>query len=104
MAHPRRFRVLHELEELGVEVCRQAEATSIDAHTVSYTQTNADGTTREETAPADAVIIASGLEPAPELARMLEGLAPDVQVLGDATGVDYLEGAIRDGFHAARRL
>ncbi len=104
MAHPRRFRVLHELEELGVEVCRQAEATRIDAHAVFYTQTNADGTTREETAPADAVIIASGLEPAPDLPRRLEGLAPDIQVLGDATGVDYLEGAIRDGFHAARRL
>ena len=104
MAHPRRFRVLHELEELGVEVCREAEATGIDAHSVFYTQKNPDGTVGEETTPADAVIIASGLEPAPELARMLDGIAPEIQVLGDATGVDYLEGAIGDGFHAARRL
>ena len=104
MAHPRRFRVLHELEELGVEVCRQTRATGITHDTVTYTQTTPDGTESDGVADADAVIIASGLEPNPGLAEKLEGLAPEIQVLGDATGVAYLEGAIRDGFHAARKL
>lgn len=104
MAHPRRFRVLYELGELGVEVHRHAEATEITTTEVRYTRTDPDGTQSQHHAPADAVILAAGLEPNPHLATQLQGLAPEIQVLGDATGVEYLEGAIRDGFHAARTI
>ena len=104
MAHPRRFRVLHELEELGVDVRRHAIATAITASAVHHSQAAADGTQSKHSIRADTVIIASGLLPSPDLATALEGLAPEVHVLGDATGVEYLEGAIRDGFHTARSL
>ena len=104
MAHPRRFRVLHEMEELGVRILRQARADAIEKGQVACTIEQPDGTSNSEMIPADTVILATGLEANPDLAEALKGLAPQVRVLGDATGVTYIEGAVSDGFHAALEL
>ena len=53
---------------------------------------------------ADTVIVASGLEGNPDAIKAFEGLAPQVEVIGDCTGVTYLEGAIHDGFAAGGRV
>jgi 2,4-dienoyl-CoA reductase (NADPH2) len=104
MAHPRRFRVLHEMAELGVKVVRKAKVKNITDASVVFEIGQPDGSVEPSEAPADSVILATGLEANPALGKALAGLAATVEVIGDATGVGYLEGAIRDGFAAAMRL
>lgn len=104
MAHPRRFRVLHEMEEMGVRILRNTRADAIEAKHVACTIEAPDGTTTTENLAAETVIIATGLDANPALGEALAGLAPEVKVLGDATGVTYIEGAVSDGFHAAIAL
>ncbi|MFP6663956.1 MAG: FAD-dependent oxidoreductase [Deltaproteobacteria bacterium] len=104
MAHPRRFRVLHEMAELGVKVVRQAQVKEITDTSVIFAVAQPEGGTATAETAADSVIIATGLTANPALGEALAGLAGTVEVLGDATGVEYLEGAIRDGFAAAMRL
>ncbi len=96
MALPRRWRVLHELEELGVEVVTGAHVERIEAREVRFR--GVDGETRS--VPVDNVVVAGGVEPSPVLAAALRARGLEVHEVGDATGVGYIEGAIRDGFHA----
>jgi 2,4-dienoyl-CoA reductase (NADPH2) len=101
MAHPRRWRVLHDLREAGVHLIDQAAVTRIDERNVHYATGPAEGHTTPDQVKADTVVIATGLVANPALADALreQGITPIV--IGDCQGVGYIEGAIRDGFSAA---
>jgi 2,4-dienoyl-CoA reductase (NADPH2) len=104
MAHPRRWRVLHDLREAGVHLIDQATVTRIDEHAVHYETGPHEGHVTPEEVPANTVVIATGLVANPELADALleQGITPIV--IGDCQGVGYIEGAIRDGYHAALEI
>jgi 2,4-dienoyl-CoA reductase (NADPH2) len=104
MAHPRRSRVLHELRERGVELVTRARVLEIGATRVRFEGAAGDAPGAPREAAADTVILATGLVPNPALGRALRARGLRVLEVGDATGVGYLEGAIRDGFHAALAL
>ena len=99
MAHPRRWRVLEDLRDAGTSLVGNAQVKRITETAVEYT--SGEDT---QTVPADSVVIAVGLA---ANAALSEWSLPDsikVEVLGDADGVTYIEGAIRDGFRAAWEL
>ncbi|MHA7838949.1 MAG: oxidoreductase [bacterium] len=104
MAHPRRWRVLDDLQKLGVETVTQARVRSIGREAVSYEAGPSEGERLVGRAPADTVILAVGLGPNPAAAAHLAETGIPIREIGDATGVGYLEGAIHDGFHAALEL
>ena len=106
MAHPRRWRVLHELRESGVELVPRVDILAIEAERVRYQvrpASEGDAPTPFEVA-ADTVIVATGLEANPSAVAGFEELDLPVRAIGDCTGVGYLEGAIHDGFTAAAEL
>jgi len=96
MAHPRRWRVLHELRQAGVELVADAEVLEIARDAVRYRVGE-----QAHAVPADHVIVASGLRGSPDAIARLESAGVPVIAVGDGTGVGYLEGAIHSGFHAA---
>ncbi|MCA9509648.1 MAG: FAD-dependent oxidoreductase [Myxococcales bacterium] len=108
MAHPRRWRVLHDLREGGVELVANARVLEIRADAVRFEVTpqsrTGDAAPQVREFAADTVVVATGLEGSPELVARFDGLAPHVEAIGDCTGVGYLEGAIGDGFRAASAI
>lgn len=96
----RRMRILSELKEHGVELCGGAADIAITADAVSFTA--ADGAARS--VRADHVIVAMGASGNPALAERLRAEGYAVEAVGDCTGIGYIEGAIRGGADAARRL
>ena len=96
MAHPRRWRVLGDLRDHGVELVAGVTDIAIEADEVTY---RVDDETR--TSPATAVIVATGLEADGSVADALRADGIDPIVIGDAASVGYLEGAIHAGFHTA---
>ncbi|MBC7304918.1 MAG: oxidoreductase, partial [Nocardia sp.] len=56
------------------------------------------------TAPADLVVMASGVSAQAPLADALAGVVPEVYVVGDAVEVDYIEGAIHTAWKVATAL
>ncbi|MFA9565443.1 MAG: FAD-dependent oxidoreductase, partial [Acidimicrobiales bacterium] len=100
MAHPRRWRVLADLRDHGTTLITGATATRITATEVHYRL--ADDT--EASADADSVVIATGLTGNQNLDqwRHVDGVEPIM--IGDATGITYLEGAMHDGHRAALAL
>jgi 2,4-dienoyl-CoA reductase (NADPH2) len=99
MAHPRRWRVLTDLRDDGARLLTGATVTQIDDGSVSY---EVGG--RVDSTEADSVVIATGLVADEGVADAFRsaGFAPTV--IGDCKGVGYLEGAMRDGFHAGREV
>ena len=100
MAHPRRWRVLTDLRDHGATLLTGAEVTAIDEGAVRYVvgDTGDDATSAVE---VDSVVIATGLVADETVADQFRAAGFDPVVIGDCTGVGYLEGAIHDGFHAA---
>jgi 2,4-dienoyl-CoA reductase (NADPH2) len=101
MAHPRRWRVLHDLREAGVRLETNARVIEIGATHVRFTRDGEGEAGAPEDVAADSVILARGLAANPGPAEALRSLGAAVIVIGDANGVGYIEGAIHDGFHAA---
>lgn len=102
MAHPRRWRVLHELREAGVRLVTEANRIEIGTDAVRFRAPETPGgEPREDSAPADTVVIATGLHANDEAANALAAAGVPVVPVGDVTGVTYIEGAIHDGFLAA---
>jgi 2,4-dienoyl-CoA reductase (NADPH2) len=98
MAHPRRWRVLTDLRDDGAQLVTGATVTRIDEGSVSYVVgEGADGTA---TVDVDSVVIATGLVADGRVADMFTAAGFVPKVIGDCKGVGYLEGAIREGFHA----
>ncbi|MER5838557.1 hypothetical protein ABT116_49900, partial [Streptomyces sp. NPDC002130] len=56
------------------------------------------------TAPADMVVVASGVSAQAPLADALIGVVSDVHVVGDAVNVDYIEGAMHTAWKVAMDL
>lgn len=104
MAHPRRWRVLDDLREHGVELIANAHVRSIGEEAVSYEVRGGEGGPVPATVLADTVVLAIGLASNPEVAAALEGVDATVREIGDVKGVRYIEGAINDGFEAAMAL
>ena len=99
LAHPRRWRLLEDIRNEGVELFKAVQIEEIEESSVRYR--NGDDTFQAE---ADTVVLTTGLADNPTLADQLkqEGLEPIV--VGDCTGVSYIEGAIHEGFQAALAL
>ncbi len=99
MAHPRRWRVLNDLREHGAELVAEAEVLEVTSMQVRYRQNDID-----RAVDADCVVVASGLVGDESVAQRLRAAGVDPVTIGDCTGVGYLEGAIREGFHAGRAV
>ena len=99
MAHPRRWRALHEARVHGVVFETEAELVKITAKNVVYRVNGED-----RTCAADNVIIASGVSADTTLADSLRAEGIDVHVVGDAGDVGYIQGAIRSGYLVGRSL
>ncbi len=106
MAHPRRWRALHEARAHGGDFRTGARLAAItDTEVVAEVPDpeGGDGTRTEVRFAADAVLLAGGVVPDPSLAdalRTVLGTDVPVHVVGDAGTVDYIEGAIRSGHDA----
>lgn len=92
MAHPRRWRALHESRLAGVTFHTKAEATSISPTQVEYQQ--ADMTLQLD---ADTVIFAGAVHADRSLADTLLADGHEVHIVGDADEEWYIEGAVRSG-------
>jgi 2,4-dienoyl-CoA reductase (NADPH2) len=99
MAHPRRWRVLHDLRRAGVVLHGETRVLEIGADTIRFESIGPDS--RSDSWPADTVIIATGLVANPEAVEALRGAGVPLVVIGDANGIGYLDGAIEQGFKAA---
>ncbi len=99
MAHPRRWRVLHDLRRAGVVLHGETRVLEIGADTIRFESIGPDS--RSDRWPADTVIIATGLVANPEAVEALRGAGVPLVVIGDANGIGYLDGAIEQGFKAA---
>ncbi len=100
MALPRRWRALHGLREHGVALLTGVRVEEITDEGVIYTAK--DGA--RSSVPIDTVILASGTGENRRLADSLEGLGPEVHLLGDCCGVGYIEGAMMDAARIARAI
>ena len=101
MAHPRRWRVLHELRAHSVRLVTGARVTEIGEQAVRFDVAAKKGAApQHEEVAADTVILATGLEANPEPAQRLREAGVPVIEIGDATGVGYIEGAVHSGFAA----
>ena len=103
MAHPRRWRVLHDLREAGVELVTDAKPLEITTDAVRFSR-KAEGEDEgpiESLVPADTVVIAEGLAANPDPLEALRASGVPVVPIGDVDGVTYIEGAIHQGFRAA---
>lgn len=96
----RRWRVLDELHHLGVTMLTDAQHIEIGDHVVRYA--NPGGQVR--TLAADHVIVAQGATGDTRLADSLVAAGFSVDVIGDANGVGYIEGAMQDAAELAKML
>jgi len=96
----RRMRLVSELCGHGVGLHPGASDIEIKPDAVHFTA--ADGSPGR--IPCDQVIVAKGACANPALADTLRSAGWPVQVIGDACGVGYLEGAIRGACDAVDRL
>lgn len=99
MAHPRRWRALHEARRHGVAFHTGAVPTSITERRVTYRI----GTVDHEVA-ADTVLLAAGVHTDRSLVERLRGTCGEIHVIGDADKVGYIEGAVRSGHLIGRTI
>ena len=96
----RRMRLMSELQEHGVELHASATDIAISDRAVQFR--NSQGEVMAFS--ADQIIIAKGAREDLELAQELKQSGFRVQVLGDATGVSFIEGAIHGAREATENL
>lgn len=96
----RRFRVVDECRELGVAMITGARNFRIHDHVVTYD--NDAG--QERSLPADTVIVAQGASGDETLGDALKAAGFTVHLVGDCTGVGYIEGAMRDAALATQAI
>ncbi len=93
MAHPRRWRALHESRQAGVKFHTNAEIVSIGPKKVEYQKANQQYEIR-----ADTVIIAEKIQADYAFTDELKAIGYEVHTIGDAAGEFYIEGAVRTGY------
>ncbi|MDW3220042.1 MAG: FAD-dependent oxidoreductase [Acidimicrobiales bacterium] len=103
MAHPRRWRVLTDLRDHGAELIGEATVTGIGDGVVHY-MIGDDEDGAASSVDVDSVVIATGLVGDETVANRFRAAGIEPVVIGDCTGVGYLEGAMTDGFHAGHAL
>jgi 2,4-dienoyl-CoA reductase-like NADH-dependent reductase (Old Yellow Enzyme family)/NADPH-dependent 2,4-dienoyl-CoA reductase/sulfur reductase-like enzyme len=96
----RRMRLLQELGEHGVRLAPGAQNITIGADAVTWT----DGKGTAQQAPCDTVIVAKGATGDTRLADELRAAGHAVEVIGDANGVGYIEGAMWGAANAVREI
>jgi NADPH-dependent 2,4-dienoyl-CoA reductase/sulfur reductase-like enzyme len=99
MAHPRRWRALHEARARGVRFF--TEAALVEIHDDAVVYRDGDG---EHRVAADTVVLASGVHADHEPAAEISAQGYETHVIGDAAGVGYIEGAIRSAYVLAKEL
>jgi NADPH-dependent 2,4-dienoyl-CoA reductase/sulfur reductase-like enzyme len=99
MAMPRRWTAVRHANEMGVTIHRNATVQRITKEHVEFRVGD-----KTLTAPADMVVVASGVSAQAPLADALVGVVSNVQVVGDAVEVDYIEGAIHTAWKVATTL
>ena len=96
----RRFRVVDACKALGVPLLTDVSDFRIGDRQVSYRNAAA----QERTIAADSVIVAQGAMGDASLADALSTAGLKVHMVGDCTGVGYIEGAMRDAVLATRDI
>ena len=96
----RRMRILAELQEHGVAMQMGASDIAVTADAVTFT--DAQGNAHQ--VAADHVIVAKGAEGDMRLGEALKAAGHKVQIIGDATGIGYIEGAMRGAFDACAAI
>jgi 2,4-dienoyl-CoA reductase (NADPH2) len=99
LAVVRRWRVLHDLQQLGVVLINNTRVTAISGKNLQLT--TADGEVGIE---ADTVILASGAQSNRGLADQLQQRGVETHIAGDCDGVGYIHGAMHDGHRIGRSL
>ncbi|WP_030515302.1 FAD-dependent oxidoreductase [Nocardia sp. NRRL WC-3656] len=99
MAMPRRWTAVRHAGEAGVTIHRHATVQRITEQHVEFRVGE-----QISTAPADMVVVASGVSARAPLADALAAVVPEVHVVGDAGSVDYIEGAIHSAWKVAAAL
>jgi len=95
----RRWRVLDAVKAHGT-VHLQATVNEITRDAVLWK----DHTGNLQSSPADSVVLALGAEADDSLAQTLSLTGIPLQSVGDCAGVNYIEGAMRDGNRAGRTI
>lgn len=96
----RRWRVLDNLQQHGVNLHRQTRVEAIDRTLVHCLNSNGEPFSLS----ADSVVIALGAEPEATLAAQLAASGLTVSRIGDCGEVGYIEGALRSATDAALAL
>ena len=92
MAHPRRWRSLHQASLSGVKFHNDIQVVEIRKNSVVYIKDES-----ECEVPADSVILAEGIEADRKLLEKFAGVDVETHIIGDAESIGYIEGAIRSG-------
>lgn len=86
-----RWRLVHELQQRGVELVAKATVARVDAAGVTVT---VDGA--ERTFAADVVLVASRIDARPDAVDALRATGVEVHAVGDCNGAGFIEGAMLD--------
>jgi 2,4-dienoyl-CoA reductase-like NADH-dependent reductase (Old Yellow Enzyme family)/NADPH-dependent 2,4-dienoyl-CoA reductase/sulfur reductase-like enzyme len=92
----RRLRLLAELKEHGIALRAASSDIRITEEQVCFK----DGKGEEQAVAADHVIVAKGAQGDETQADGLRAAGLQVHAIGDATGIGYIEGAMRDAMQA----
>ena len=87
----RRWRVLHELKQLGVNLISQLQLDAIHPNHIDYT----DKEGVKQTQAVDTVIMALGTEPDNRLTLDIAAAGFSVTNIGDSDEIGYIEGALK---------
>ena len=99
MAHPRRWRTLHEITSSNVELHNGVEVVEINKNSVVCVKD-----AEEFEIFSDSVILAEGVEADKTLIEKFNDLEVETHIIGDAESIGYIEGAIRSGNKVGRLL
>ena len=99
LAHPRRWRTLHEARALGVIFETEASLVAVDEDHVHWRRS-----TDEQSIRADTVILATGVQTDSVAAERFADLGVEVRVVGDRATIGYIEGAVRTGNQVGREI
>ena len=86
-----RWRLVHELQERGVELISGATVDRIDQGSATVVVDD-----RRREVAADIVFVASRVDPRDEAVNALRSSGLDVRAIGDCTGAGFIEGAMLD--------
>jgi NADH dehydrogenase FAD-containing subunit len=98
LAIVRRWRVLEDLQHLGVVLINNTEVARINLKTLMLASDD------EVEIDVDTVILASGASGDLSIAEMSRELGFETHVAGDCDGLGFIEGAIRSAHAVARAL